>query len=132
LTGDGKSELANADNVAATIEPASAPPDTAVIKSAEASAIPEALPEAGDMITKADGLLNSGDIASARQFYLKANELGDPNGAFGVGRTYDPLVFTALNVQGLKPDPVKAAEWYQKALDGGVGAAKNALASLKP
>jgi TPR repeat protein len=130
-TGDGKSELADAGNVAATIAPANAPPETALIKVDEASAIPTAIPQAAELITKADGLLNSGDIASARQFYLRANEMGDAKGAFGVGRTYDPVVFTALNVQGLKPDPTKAAEWYKKAVAGGVTAAKTALEGLQ-
>jgi hypothetical protein len=130
LTGDGKSELAVA-NVAATIAPANAPPETAVIKLDEASAIPAASLEASDLISKGDGLLNSGDIASARQFYLRASAMGDAKGAYGVGRTYDPQVFAALNVQGLKPDPAKAADWYQKAVDGGVAAAKNALSGLQ-
>jgi hypothetical protein len=127
--GEGKTEIALPD-VASTIAPANAMPDGVSIKTNEASIIPEASPEARQLISKADGLLNSGDIASARQFYLKASELGDANGAYGVGRTYDPQVFAALNVQGLKPDPTKAADWYQKALDGGVRAAQNALSGL--
>jgi hypothetical protein len=129
-TGDGKSELAVA-NVAATIAPANSPPETAIVKLDEASAIPAASPEASELISKGDGLLNSGDIASARQFYLRASAMGDAKGSYGVGRTYDPQVFAALNVQGLKPDPAKAADWYQKAADGGVAAAKNALSGLQ-
>jgi hypothetical protein len=133
-TGDGKAELAastTATDVAATIAPANAPPETATIQSNQAAPIPIASPQASDLISKADGLLNSGDIASARQFYLQADNLGDAKGAYGVGRTYDPQVYAALNVQGLKPDPAKAADWYQKAIDGGVDAAKNALSGLQ-
>jgi hypothetical protein len=128
-TGDGKSELAST-NVAATIAPASTTPDTALVQTA-ASPIPTPAPEAVALISKGDGLLNSGDIASARQFYLRADALGDAKGAYGVGRTYDPAVFAALNVQGLKPDAAKAAAWYQKAIDGGVGAAQNALSAVQ-
>lgn len=126
VTTDSKPELTLA-NVAATIAPVNAQPETAMIK---ASPIPAANPEATELISKADGLLNSGDIASARQFYLQADKLGDVHGAFGVGRSYDPQVFAALNVQGLKPDAAKAAIWYKKAADGGVAAAKNALSQL--
>jgi hypothetical protein len=130
-TGDGKSELESTLNIAATIAPTNAPPETAMPRTNVAIAIPAALPEASDLISKADGLLNSGDIASARQYYMRASEMGDANGAFGVGRTYDPMVFKALNVQGLRPDPIKAADWYKKAASRGVEAANNALASLQ-
>jgi TPR repeat protein len=68
---------------------------------------------------KGDLLLKSGDIIAARQFYLRAFELQDAAGAYGVGRTYDPKVFAQLNVRGLSPDPDKAREWYGKAAAAG-------------
>jgi hypothetical protein len=117
-------------DLAATIAPAAAPPDV----SSQAAPIPAQIaanPEATALITKGDGLLNSGDLASARQFYLRANELGDANGAYGVGRTYDPKIFAELNVQGLQPDPDKATLWYKKAFAGGVLAARTALDTLR-
>lgn len=114
-------------NIAATIAPANSPPETASLVPAVATPVN---PEAAGLIAKGDGLLNSGDLASARQFYLRANELGDAKGAYGVGRTYDPKIFAALNVQGLKPDPTKAAEWYKKASAGGVMAARTALENM--
>ena len=117
----------SAPNIAATIAPANSPPDTASVVPAVATPIN---PEATSLIAKGDVLLNSGDLASARQFYLRANELGDAKGAYGVGRTYDPKIFAALNVQGLQPEPVKAAEWYKKAVAGGVTAARIALENL--
>lgn len=117
----------SAANLAATIAPANSPPDTATVVPVAATPVD---PEAAGLIAKGDGLLNSGDLASARQFYLRANELGDAKGAYGVGRTYDPKIFTALNVQGLQPEPGKAAEWYKKAAAGGVMAARIALENL--
>jgi hypothetical protein len=129
-TGDGKQELA-ANNLAATIAPASAQPSNVGASQGNAAAIPDAMPEASALISKGDGLLNDGDIISARQFYLQANSLGDAKGAYGVGRTYDPQVFAALNVSGLKPDSEKAAQWYQTAVKGGVAAAKTALGTLQ-
>ncbi len=128
-TADGKQELGSAD-IAATIAPASALPVSSGSNQVAAAPIPDVLPEAGALISKGDGLLNGGDIISARQLYLQANKLGDAKGAYGVGRTYDPQVFTALKVSGLKPDPEKAAQWYQTAIKGGVAAAKTALSNL--
>lgn len=128
-TADGKQEL-NMNNIAATIAPASAPPANAGSSQITAP-IPEAIPEASALISKADGLLNEGDIVSARQLYMRANGLGDAKGAYGVGRTYDPQVFAALKVDGLKPDAAKAAEWYATASKSGVVAAKTALSNLQ-
>jgi hypothetical protein len=96
------------------IQPVSAPPDTSGNNFNTATS-------AGlDFLAKGDALMKTGDIAGARQFYLKANELGNPKGAYGVARTYDPKVFAELNVQGLQPDTAQAAEWYSKAAAAGV------------
>lgn len=117
-------------DLSATIAPANAAPEL----STQAAAVP--VPLAGDaqsaaLIVKGDSLLNSGDIVSARQFYLRASELGDSHGDYGVGRTYDPTIYAALNVQGLNPDPVKAASWYKRAKAAGLVAAGTALATLQ-
>ncbi len=94
------------------VEPVSAAPDTSGNN----------FNNGADYLVKGDALMKTGDIASARQFYLKAHEMGNPKGAFGVARTYDPKVFAELNVQGLQPDAAQAAEWYKKAASAGVTA----------
>lgn len=96
------------------IQPVSAPPESS--GSTSNSATSNGL----DYLAKGDALMKTGDIASARQFYMKANELGNPKGAYGVARTYDPKVFAGLNVQGLQPDAAQAADWYKKAAAAGV------------
>jgi hypothetical protein len=116
-----KSEL----NIAATIVPVNSSPNNAELP------MPEIMPASAALISKADALLNGGDIASARQYYLQAHEMGDPNGAYGVGRSYDPQIFLMLKVDGLKPDATKAALWYKLAVKGGNLAAKTALAGLQ-
>jgi hypothetical protein len=109
---------------AVTVTPVNAIPDQGFNKP---SALPQAVPppkevlrgESATFLEKGDALLKAGDIIAARQFFLRAYELEEPAGAYGVGRTYDPKVFAELNVQGLSPDPTKAREWYGKAAAGG-------------
>ncbi len=115
------------------ILPASAPPEQA------ATVLPQAIPtpddllagEAGNYVEKGEMLLKVGDIVAARQFFMRAHELKAPDGAYGVARTYDPKVFLDLNVQGLKPDALKSAEWYGKAAAQGHAKAQQALAATE-
>ena len=125
--GAGKSNVDTIQTAAiaspAIVNPVNAAPDTAVIKLNEPSGIPSPISEAADFVIKGNSLLQSGDIISARQFFMKASELGNAQGSFGVARSYDPKVFAQLNVVGLQPDPAQAATWYQKAAQAGVVAA---------
>ena len=75
-------------------------------------------------------LMKSGDLIIARQFYSRAFQLGAAEGAMGVAKTYDPAVFAEMKVQGITPDAVKAAEWYEKAKAAGVTEADEALTTL--
>ncbi len=125
-----ETQVAVQSDLSATIAPAAAPAEIST-QAAVTPANVSGTSESAALITKGDRLLNTGDLASARQFYARADELGDPNGAYGVGRTYDPKIYAALNVQGLSPDPGKAALWYKKAKDSGVAAAKTALETLQ-
>jgi hypothetical protein len=67
------------------------------------------------LMARGDALMELGDVVSARSFYDRAYDLGNARAARSIARTYDPLVLTALKVQGLKADPAKALEWYRKA-----------------
>ncbi len=123
--GKANAEVANgALESPVVVKPVSAVPDTAVEKPNMPSAIPTALSEADDLVVKGNSLLQNGDIISARQFFLRASELGNAQGSFGVARSYDPKVFAKLNVVGLQPDAAQAADWYHKAADAGVVAAQ--------
>jgi hypothetical protein len=116
------------------ITPASAPPDgqpdPLALKPATgmtaAAPIPAPIaPPAGpgaELLARADGLMNQGDILSARQYYLQAAAAGNPRGALGVARSYDPKVFAEMKIEGLQPDAAKAAEWYKKAQAQGLTA----------
>jgi hypothetical protein len=124
------------------IAPASAPAETLTLKdnqpAAAAVAVPAAIAapqvakpvltaEVSGLLEKGDQLFKSGDLVIARQFYARAFQMGAAEGATGVAKTYDPAVYTQMNVQGITPDPVMAAQWYEKAR---IAAASPPIASL--
>jgi hypothetical protein len=121
-----------------TVQPASAPPESQAFSATLPQAIPlpqeaeadTGSPEAKTMLGKGEALLKTGDLVSARQFFIKAHGLGMAAGAFGAGQTYDPAVYTAMNVHGLAPDPARAREWYDKAASAGHDGAIKALEKL--
>jgi hypothetical protein len=116
------------------IVPASALADQGFNKSTLPPAVPLPLesinPEVRNLMDKGNGLLASGDVLAARQFYLKAYGLKAPEAAFGVGQTYDPSVYSAHTIKGLAADPKLAAEWYGKAAAAGFENATAAIAQL--
>jgi hypothetical protein len=125
------------DSPEPTIIPASAEPEAKTNQIATASPLlpkakPVATPDAAlDLLAKGDTLLASGDMTAARQFYERAFTLGAARGAFGAGKTYDPVIYKAQNVQGLVPDPVQAMEWYMRAANAGDQEAIAAIQTLK-
>ncbi len=119
------------------IAPASAPAETLTVKDNQPTA-PSAIPlpqvakpvltaEVSGLLEKGDSLFKSGDLVIARQFYARAFQMGAADGATGVARTYDPAVYTQMNVQGITPDAAMAAQWYEKAR---IAAATPPVASL--
>ena len=133
------------DETVLQITPASAPPDTVIpvkatqqetIESAPAPTAsitpikPALSAEVTGLLGKGDMLMKTGDLIIARQFYNRAFQMGAAEGAMGVAKTYDPTVFAEMKVQGITPDAVKAAEWYEKAKQAGVTEADAALTTL--
>jgi hypothetical protein len=133
------------DETVLQITPASAPPETVIpvkatqqetIESAPAPTAPltpikpPLSAEVTGLLGKGDMLMKTGDLIIARQFYNRAFQMGAAEGAMGVAKTYDPTVFAEMKVQGITPDAVKAAEWYEKAKQAGVTEAEAALTTL--
>lgn len=133
------------DETVLQITPASAPPETAIpVKATQQETIesaptptasftpikPALSAEVTGLLGKGDMLMKTGDLIIARQFYNRAFQMGAPEGAMGVAKTYDPTVFAEMKVQGITPDAVKAAEWYEKAKQAGVTEAEAALTTL--
>jgi hypothetical protein len=133
------------DEPALQITPVSAPPETVIpVKATQQETIesepaptasvtpiqPPLSAEVTGLLAKGDMLMKTGDLIIARQFYNRAFQMGAAEGAMGVAKTYDPTVFAEMKVQGITPDAVKAAEWYEKAKQAGVNEADAALTTL--
>ncbi len=120
------------------VQPAAAPPEVQNIVGLAATPLPQAIPmpqeeesgEARALLAKGEALLKTGDLVSARQFFVKAHGLGLAEAAFGAGQTYDPAVYAAMNVHGLQPDQAKALEWYTKAAAAGHPEAQKSIETL--
>ena len=78
------------------------------------------------LVRRGDEFLAAGDIVSARNFFERAAKSGDPEGALGLGKSYDPLYLRQAGVRGVGGDPAKAATWY-----GSAAVAGNAEAALR-
>ena len=130
------------------VQPASAPPPTQVSavsasgKSGHPAPIPppDALslaahaPEASavsSFVVKGDELLKAGDVVAARLSYEQAWAAGSAAGAFGLARSYDPVVLASLARKNAVPDKAKALEWYERAASGGLERASGAIVRLQ-
>jgi hypothetical protein len=94
----------------------------------------ESKPSATDsasLMRNGDKLLGVGDFTAARAFFTRARELGNREASLRLGQTYDPVVFSERNVQGLKPDPRKALEYYLEARTAGITDADDAINGLE-
>jgi hypothetical protein len=110
----GKTQVAAAMPIPSPIEETSAEP----------------MAETFSLMRNGDKLMSMGDPAGARQFYLKALDLGDKQAALKVGQTYDPTIFAEMNVQGLKPDPQLALRYYLEARSAGDPEAETSISGL--
>ena len=60
-------------------------------------------------------LLARGGLAAARLFFRRVAEAGDPRGAEGMARTYDPAALAALPLYGVAGDAAAAQRWREAA-----------------
>ncbi len=83
------------------------------------------------MLKEADGLLEKGDLAAARQAYEAAWNAGAAEGALGLARSYDPVVLSSLKIADAAPDRATALVWYEQAAEAGSPQAQSAIMRLK-
>jgi hypothetical protein len=68
------------------------------------------------LMDRGDKHLSEGKIASARRFYQLAAEMGWPDGAVAIARTYDADFLRRFPIiGGIEPDERLARQWYETA-----------------
>ncbi len=83
------------------------------------------------LLAQADAQIQNGNIVFARLLFEELASHGSARGTFALARTYDPESLRNLAAVGLKPDVVKAKEWYKKAAEMGSSEAMNRLAAIE-
>jgi hypothetical protein len=71
--------------------------------------------EMASYLARGNDMLQNGDLATARLFFQRVAEAGDPRGALGMARSYDPAVLEKLPFYGLGADATAARQWYERA-----------------
>ncbi len=87
--------------------------------------------EEARLLERAAGLIENGDIVSARLMFEHLARKGSGLGALALAQTYDPIFFRAMNtLGGLAADPDNARIWYEIAASLGQDEARNRLSAL--
>jgi len=137
-----RSEPASFSSAAATIKqppPAQMPVPAPVVATREPTpqqTVPDFVTrhldadELASMLRRADDLIKSGDLSSARLLLRRVAEAGDARAAFTLAGTFDPNVLKVLGLQDGAPDIALARLWYERAAQLGSGAAPRRLQQL--
>jgi len=80
--------------------------------------------EIAALVTRGDGFLSVGDIASARLFYERAADTGNGSALLRLGATFDPGFLGRAAIRGILGDSAQAAFWYSRASELGDAAAE--------
>ncbi|OCK57548.1 hypothetical protein LMTR3_00035 [Bradyrhizobium sp. LMTR 3] len=87
--------------------------------------------ELAALLKRAKGLLEIGDITSARLLLERAADAQEAEAALMLAGTYDPQVLGSQDLRSVTPDPAAARLWYQKAAQLGSPDAKRRLGQLQ-
>jgi hypothetical protein len=82
------------------------------------------------LIGRGEREIEQGNVAVARQFFLRAAQMGLARGALLLAATYDPRELTRWGVQGMQPNLAEARKWYERARELGAPEAEERLARL--
>jgi hypothetical protein len=138
VTEDG-ALLAQARTVLVVQPPPQPPPKEVSAEPPKAQALPvprapilsPADREAAErLIARGEREIEQGQIAVARNFFLRAAQLGLARGAMLMAGTYDPRELARWGVQGTQPNLGEARKWYERARELGAPEAEERLARL--
>lgn len=82
------------------------------------------------LMARGDREVEQGNIVVARQFYLRAAQMGLARAALMLAATYDPHELARMRVVGIVPNVAEARKWYERALELGAPEATERLADL--
>jgi TPR repeat protein len=86
--------------------------------------------EIAALVRRAQELLATGDIKSARALLIRAAEAHDPRAALALAKTFDPIVSRQSATIDAGPDLNQARTWYQRAKEWGAPEAQRQLDAL--
>lgn len=86
--------------------------------------------KAEKMLERGERELADGNVAIARQFFLRTATVGHARGAMLLATTYDPRELARLGVFGVQPNSAMARKWYERARELGAAEAAERLARL--
>lgn len=75
--------------------------------------------EIADLRKRGEEFMAAGNLGLARLALQRAAEAGDPQAAFALATTYDPILLETRRVIGVVPDIAVARAWYEKAKEFG-------------
>jgi hypothetical protein len=87
--------------------------------------------ELATLMTRAKGLLATGDISPARLLLERAAEAQEASAALMLAQTYDPAVLGTQDTRNINTDPALARSWYQRAAQLGSADAVRRLSQLQ-
>jgi TPR repeat protein len=105
------------------VPPAPAAPRAPILSPADREA-------AERLIARGERETEQGNIAVARQFFVRAAQLGLARAAMLLAATYDPRELARSGVQGVQPNLAEARKWYERARELGAPEAEERLARL--
>ena len=86
--------------------------------------------EIADLLKRGEEFMAAGNLSLARLPLRRAAEAGDPQAAFALATTYDPMLLGTRGVIGVVPDIAMARAWYEKAKEFGSAGASLRLEVL--
>jgi hypothetical protein len=86
--------------------------------------------EITNLLRRGEEFMAAGNLGPARLAFRRAAEAGDPEGAFRLATTYDPVLLGTRGVIGVVPDIAMARAWYEKAKEFGSASASMRLQVL--
>jgi len=95
------------------------PPSPAPSAPSKAAADPAARAQAERLVGQGDRQFADGNIATARQYYARAADLGLAPAASKLADTFDAKVLARHGVHGVRPNPAEVEKWRRRAAELG-------------